>query len=78
MRKKLALPVTAGLAAVGMFLAMKHDSGKATDTLEPLQAVLNTNFWLSIHVTTINIGYAAGLLAAGFAAEHWQQRGERS
>lgn len=67
-RKKLAMPVTAGLAAIGMFLAMKHDSGKATDTLEPLQAVLNTNFWLSIHVTTINIGYAAGLLAAGFAA----------
>ena len=67
-RKRLALPVTAGLAAVGMFLAMKHDSGKASDTLEPLQAVLNTNFWLSIHVTTINIGYAAGLLAAGFAA----------
>jgi len=67
-RKRLALPVTAGLAAVGMFLAMKHDYGKASDTLEPLQAVLNTNFWLSIHVTTINIGYAAGLLAAGFAA----------
>lgn len=67
-RKKLALPVTAALAAIGMFLAMKHDTGKATDTLEPLQAVLNTNFWLSIHVTTINIGYAAGLLASGFAA----------
>jgi len=67
-RKKLAMPVTAALAAIGMFLAMKHDSGKATDTLEPLQAVLNTNFWLSVHVTTINIGYAAGLLAAGFAA----------
>ncbi|MFN0128850.1 MAG: cytochrome c biogenesis protein [Verrucomicrobiales bacterium] len=67
-RKKLALPITAALAAIGMFLAMKHDTGKATDTLEPLQAVLNTNFWLSIHVTTINIGYAAGLLASGFAA----------
>lgn len=67
-RKRLALPITAGLAAIGMFLAMKHDSGKATDTLEPLQAVLNTNFWLSIHVTTMNIGYAAGLLGAGFAA----------
>jgi len=67
-RKRLALPVTAALATIGMFLAMKHDSGKATDTLEPLQAVLNTNFWLSIHVTTINIGYAAGLLGSGFAA----------
>lgn len=66
-RRKLALPVTAAIAAIGMFLAMKHDTGNASDTLEPLQAVLNTNFWLSIHVTTINIGYAAGLLGAGFA-----------
>ena len=31
------------------------------------EAVLNTNYWLSIHVTSVNIGYAAGLLAAGFA-----------
>lgn len=67
-KRKLALPITAALAAIGMFLSMKHEYSRAEDTLQTLEAVLNTNYWLSIHVTTINIGYAAGLLAAGFAA----------
>lgn len=29
--------------------------------------MLDTNFWLSTHVTIVTIGYAAGLLAAGIA-----------
>jgi ABC-type transport system involved in cytochrome c biogenesis permease subunit len=33
------------------------------DTLEMMQAVLDTNFWLATHVTTINIGYAATMVA---------------
>jgi ABC-type transport system involved in cytochrome c biogenesis permease subunit len=66
-RRKIALPVTAAISAFGMFLSMKFEMSRGTDTLEPLQAVLNTNYWLSIHVTSVNIGYAAGLLAAGFA-----------
>jgi ABC-type transport system involved in cytochrome c biogenesis permease subunit len=37
------------------------------DTMPELVAVLDTNFWLSTHVTTISIGYAAGLLAGGIA-----------
>jgi ABC-type transport system involved in cytochrome c biogenesis permease subunit len=32
-----------------------------------LVAVLDTNFWLATHVTIINVGYAAGMLAAGIA-----------
>ena len=32
-----------------------------------LSAVLDTNFWLATHVTIINVGYAAGMLAAGIA-----------
>lgn len=67
-KRKLALPITAALAAVGMFLSLKHEYSRAEDTLQTLEAVLNTNYWLSIHVTSINIGYAGGLLAAGFAA----------
>src|SRR4029450_11203279 len=34
------------------------------DTMPSLVAVLDTNFWLATHVTSITIGYAAGLLAA--------------
>jgi ABC-type transport system involved in cytochrome c biogenesis permease subunit len=32
-----------------------------------LVAVLDTNFWLSTHVTTVTLGYAAGLLSAAIA-----------
>lgn len=66
-KRRIALPVTAFLATLGMFLSMKYEAKEATDTLAKLQAVLNTNYWLSIHVTTVNIGYAAGLLAAAFS-----------
>jgi ABC-type transport system involved in cytochrome c biogenesis permease subunit len=42
----------------------------AGDTLEMMRAVLDTNFWLATHVTTVNIGYAAtmfaGVLGAAF------------
>ena len=48
----------------GMFLSIRYEAKEGTDTMDPLQAVLDTNFWLATHVTTINIGYAAGVLAA--------------
>ena len=33
------------------------------DTLEMLVAVLNSNFWLATHVTTIILGYGSSLMA---------------
>ena len=36
---------------------------EAVDTMPSLVAVLDTNFWLASHVTTVTIGYGAGLLA---------------
>lgn len=33
------------------------------DTMEMMRAVLDTNFWLATHVTTVTIGYSATLLA---------------
>jgi ABC-type transport system involved in cytochrome c biogenesis permease subunit len=45
------------------------------DTMEVLQAVLDTNFWLATHVTCINFGYAAtlfaGFLGMGYIAVAW-------
>jgi len=35
--------------------------------IDPLEAVLRNNFWLSTHVTSITLGYAAFLLALGVA-----------
>jgi ABC-type transport system involved in cytochrome c biogenesis permease subunit len=41
-----------------------HYLSKTTgDTLEMLQAVLDTNFWLATHVTTITFGYVASYVA---------------
>jgi len=50
---------------VTLFIA--HNLALDGDTMEMLQAVLDTNFWLATHVTIITLGYAAtyagGLLA---------------
>ncbi|MDB4617251.1 cytochrome c biogenesis protein CcsA [Verrucomicrobiales bacterium] len=57
--------IIASLSGVlGMFLSLRYEVKEAVDTMDPLQAVLDTNLWLATHVTTINIGYAAGMLAS--------------
>jgi ABC-type transport system involved in cytochrome c biogenesis permease subunit len=40
-----------------------HQLATSGDTLEMMQAVLDTNFWLATHVTTITLGYAATYVA---------------
>ena len=42
------------------------------DTLEMLQAVLDTNLWLASHVTTVTLGYMATFVA-GFIGVLWVQ-----
>ncbi|MFT5197480.1 MAG: ABC-type transport system involved in cytochrome c biogenesis permease subunit [Planctomycetota bacterium] len=72
-RNRVGLGLAAFIGAFGMFLASRYELQEATtsgDTMPSLGAVLNTNFWLATHVTIINIGYAAGLLAA-FLAHVW-------
>ncbi|NNM30458.1 MAG: cytochrome c biogenesis protein CcsA, partial [Akkermansiaceae bacterium] len=49
---------------IGLVLARRFEFGDGTDTMDPLIAVLRSNFWLMTHVLTITAGYAAGLLAA--------------
>jgi ABC-type transport system involved in cytochrome c biogenesis permease subunit len=51
-----------GLALV--VLARRFEMGDAKDHMDPLVAVLNSNYWLTTHVITITMGYAAGLLTA--------------
>ena len=55
------------LAAVAgsLTLILAHNLAAGGDTLEMMQAVLDTNFWLATHVTIVNTGYAA-TMAAGF------------
>ena len=66
-RQKIALSVAAFLGALGLFVAQRYEITNQQDTMPSLVAVLDTNFWLATHVTIINIGYAAGMLAAAIS-----------
>ena len=63
-RNGLALALVPVLGAAGLFLAMKFELVDGQDTIAPVVAVLDANFWLSTHVTTVTMGYSAGLAAA--------------
>jgi len=49
-------------------LVIAHDLAGSGDTLQMLQAVLDTNIWLATHVVTIAVGYSAMFLAGVLAA----------
>ncbi len=65
--QRVALSLASVLGVAGMFLANKYEVREGSDTMVSMVAVLDTNFWLATHVTTITIGYAAGLLSGGLA-----------
>lgn len=56
-----------GGTLMGMFALIVADSAPAIldPSLQPLEAVLRSNYWLIVHVMTITISYAAFLLAFG-------------
>lgn len=62
-RKRIAIAVASFVGVFGMFLAYRYEIKEAVDTMPSLVAVLDTNFWLATHVTTVTMGYSAGLLA---------------
>lgn len=66
-RRRIAVAVGAFLGALGMFIANRYEAKEAVDTMPSLIAVLDTNFWLATHVTTITIGYGACLFAGALA-----------
>jgi len=44
-------------------LVIAHNLGGSGDTMEMMQAVLDSNFWLATHVVVITIGYSACFFA---------------
>jgi ABC-type transport system involved in cytochrome c biogenesis permease subunit len=59
---------TAVAAASGFAtLIVAHHLASDGDTMEMMRAVLDSNFWLATHVTTITIGYGATFLAGAIA-----------
>jgi ABC-type transport system involved in cytochrome c biogenesis permease subunit len=55
-------------------LIIAHHLSLSGDTLEMMQAVLDTNFWLATHVVIVTAGYSATFLA-GFLAIIYLLRG---
>jgi ABC-type transport system involved in cytochrome c biogenesis permease subunit len=52
----------AGIAG-SLTMLLAHNLAGSEDTMQMMQAVLDTNFWLATHVVIINLGYAATMLA---------------
>ncbi len=67
---RIGLAVATILGVGGMFLAGRYELTEirsSGDTMSSVVAVLDTNYYLAIHVTTVTMGYAGGLLAAAIA-----------
>lgn len=66
-RISLNTALAALVGAILLFLARRH--GLNGDTMPVLAAVLDSNFWLTLHVLSITAGYAGVVVAGGYA--HW-------
>ncbi|MEI6278822.1 MAG: cytochrome c biogenesis protein CcsA, partial [Verrucomicrobiae bacterium] len=64
-RDGIGAACAAGIGFLTLIIA--HHLAGSGDTLEMLQAVLDTNIWLATHVVTITIGYSAMFLAGMLA-----------
>jgi len=67
-RRRFALGIGPILGTALILLARRYELGDASDHMDPLVAVLDSNYWLTTHVITITLGYAAGLLCAFLSA----------
>tara|TARA_B100000427_G_scaffold205335_2_gene170892 strand:+ start:1830 stop:3656 length:1827 start_codon:yes stop_codon:yes gene_type:complete len=64
-RNKLGYFMSAVLGFITLIIA--HHLALQSDTMEQMQAVLDSNFWLSTHVITITLGYGGTFLAGMIA-----------
>jgi ABC-type transport system involved in cytochrome c biogenesis permease subunit len=62
-RKRWGLLLCALSGVAGLYLAIRFEDMDKQDTMQQLQAVLMTNFWLATHVPCINLGYAACMVS---------------
>ncbi|MFT3991829.1 MAG: cytochrome c biogenesis protein CcsA [Luteolibacter sp.] len=86
--RRLALGMAPMLGCSLILLARLFEVGDAKDNMDPLVAVLASNFWLATHVITISLGYSAGLVAAflsfiyvlmrGLGLDHGDRETQRS
>jgi ABC-type transport system involved in cytochrome c biogenesis permease subunit len=74
-RRRFALGLAPILGTLLIILSRRYELGDAKDNMDKLVAVLDSNFWLTIHVITITLGYSAGLLAAFLSCGYLLLRG---
>lgn len=74
-KRRFALGLAPILGTALILLARRYEVGDAKDHMDPLVAVLDSNFWLATHVTTITLGYSAGFLAAFLSCGYLLMRG---
>lgn len=68
---ELIFPLSIGnvvAAALGFATCVVAHNLATEDTLEMMQAVLDTNFWLATHVTSVTLGYTATFVAGFLGA----------
>ncbi|HEX6814019.1 MAG TPA: cytochrome c biogenesis protein CcsA [Planctomycetota bacterium] len=70
MRRRFVLSLAPPFGALIIALARAFEVGDGKDQMAPLQAVLDTNYYLATHVTSMNMGYAAAMFAA-FVGTAW-------
>lgn len=73
--RRFAIGIAPILGVALIVLARRFELGDAKDHMAPLIAVLDSNYWLTTHVITITLGYAAGLLAAFLSTGYVLMRG---
>mgnify|MGYP006271321955 CR=1 FL=1 len=66
-RNGIGTATAAGVGVASLIVAINLELAADGETMEMMQAVLDTNFWLATHVVTITIGYAANFLAGALA-----------
>ena len=69
-KRSIAISLGVFLGMTLLFLARRYEIGDGKDHLDPLVAVLDSNYWLATHVVTITLGYMGGLVASGFSATY--------
>jgi len=65
---RLGIAVLGAATIGGATLIIAHNIGNDGDTMQMMQAVLDSNFWLATHVITITLGYSATFLSGTIAA----------
>ncbi len=73
-RKHYGLLIAAISGTAGMFLSIRFETMEGQDTMQQLQAVLITNFWLATHVPLINLGYSAAMVSAIISMTYFIKR----